>query len=227
MGESLPKQYLKLNGITVLEHTLGLILREPKINQAVVCLGENDDHWQILNVADERLQTTLGGATRAASVLNGILSFADQADDQDWLLVHDAARPCLSAQRLTYFLQQIDGDEVGGILALASNDTVKQAFFVEQLREEAKEGTSRIEKTLNRDLIWYAQTPQMFRYGLLKNALQVALDKKLDITDEASAIEQAGYQAKLIRGEAGNIKITNPEDLWLAEAMLARSQNSL
>lgn len=207
-----PKQYLPINGKTVIEQTLSILFSEQRIFSTVVCLAEGDKHWQTLSPLRE-ISTTLGGATRAHSVLNGLLSFIDQAKESDWALVHDAARPCLSPKLLTSFIDQLENDEIGGILALPSNDTVKLA---------SNDGDSnRIETTLDRERIWYAQTPQMFRYGLLKEALQQALEKQMSITDEASAVEAAGYQPKLIVGDATNLKITRPDDLSLAESLLA------
>jgi len=211
MRQSIPKQYLPLNGKTVIEITLATLFSNASINKIIICCAANDEHWPSLACAnDERVETVIGGETRAHSVLNGLMSLQSRASDDDWVLVHDAARPCLTAQTLQSLIEQLSGDEVGGILAVKSNDTVK-------LAAKDKLSDVQIDRTLNRDEIWYAQTPQMFRYGLLKNALQQALESELLITDEASAMEMAGYHPRLIEGERSNFKITQPEDLKMAE----------
>lgn len=217
MRGSIPKQYLLLQDKRVIEHTLSALLAESQIAQIVVCIAPEDENWGQLACADDaRVSSAIGGETRAHSVLNGMLSLASHANDQDWLLVHDAARPCLSQQALSQFVQQLSNDDVGGILALRSNDTVKRATQ----QEDKQSSVAQVETTLNRDEIWYAQTPQMFRYGLLKQALESALACNADITDEASAIELAGHHPKLIEGERRNLKITKPEDLQMANFFL-------
>lgn len=213
MQQSIPKQYLELHGRAVIEHTLSTLLSEARINSVIVCIAENDPYWPKLDCAHEsNVFYTRGGATRSRSVFNGIKALAEQANKQDWVLVHDAARPCLSQAMLSAFIDQLIDDEVGGILALPSNDTVKQAT--------SSEAESKIECTLDRSRIWYAQTPQMFRYGLLKKALKRAIKKDADITDEASAMERAGYRPRLIPGERRNLKITQPDDLELANLLI-------
>jgi len=213
MAADLPKQYLPINGKTVIEQALSSLIAEPKITGTVVCIAEDDSYWQSLSSIGD-IGIAIGGKTRAHSVLNGLRSFADQAEDSDWALVHDAVRPCLSAETLTSFIDQMVNDDVGGILALPSNDTVKLAT--------ANADGTRVETTLDRERIWYAQTPQMFRFSLLKEALQQAMENQIVITDEASAMEAAGYQPKLVAGDVTNLKITRPDDLSLAESLLAR-----
>jgi len=209
MQQSIPKQYLELRGKAVLEHTLAVLLAEQNIRQVVVSVAADDAYWSRLDYAkDPKVISTTGGKTRALSVLNGISSLSAQARNDDWVLVHDAARPCLSTDLLRSFIEQLRDARVGGILALASKDTVKLT---------PRRGATKIEQTLDRDRIWYAQTPQMFRYGLLKEALEQAIDNGEAITDEASAMELAGYQPRLIAGEARNLKITTPDDLELAD----------
>jgi len=214
MGQAIPKQYLELNGRTVIEHTIATLLAEPRISKVFVCLAESDEYWPRLDYSkDLRVSSVTGGNTRAHSVMNGINELSKQADQDDWVLVHDAARPCLSGTLLCSFIDQLTKHKVGGILAMPSKDTVKQAV---------DNGRTEIETTLNRDRIWYAQTPQMFRCDLLKEALNNAIKRRLNITDEASAIEMAGYRPKLIEGEMRNLKVTTPEDLALASLLIDR-----
>jgi len=197
-----PKQYLPLNGKTILEHTLDIFLRRDDIAGVVVCVAPNDDVWPTL-------------PTRASSVVNGLTALVDKVGDDDWVLVHDAARPCLSDVILQKVLNELGEHPVGGIVAIPAKDTLKRRF-------DSK--LAQIEKTLNRELVWQAQTPQMFRYKILKSALQNALDHNVLITDESSAVEVAGYQPLLIEGESANLKVTTPEDLAMAEFLLNQKQ---
>ena len=214
MNNTIPKQYLELDGSLVIEQTLSTLLAEDKIHHITVCVAKTDQHWDKLNLEKQtRVSSVVGGATRADSVLNGIRAISDRASADDWLLVHDAARPCLSSSMLLSFIEQLSSDQVGGILAMRSNDTVKFA-------KQADTSDNRIEKTLDRNKVWYAQTPQMFRYGLLKKSLEQAIESGASITDEASAIEMAGHNPKLISGESKNIKITRAEDLELASLLI-------
>jgi 2-C-methyl-D-erythritol 4-phosphate cytidylyltransferase len=134
-----------------------------------------------------------------------------KVDDKDWVLVHDAARPCVDPNSIQQLIDDLAGHEVGGILGVPSNDTLKK---VDQ--------QCAIEATLNREVIWQAQTPQMFRYGILCESLLRGVNEQWSITDEASAVEKLGYAVKMVLGRHDNIKITQADDLWLAEAILAR-----
>lgn len=203
-----PKQYLSIQGMTIIEHTLNVFLAKPEIEHVMVCIAKSDRHFNQLTVADNpRVATTLGGSSRALSVLNGVNALA--ADEQDWVLVHDAARPCLSMSLLDTLIQQLRNDEVGGILAVPANDTLKRA-----------NAEQRVESTIDRSIIWQAQTPQMFRYGLLKSAISHAISNDIELTDEASALESIGYMPKLVKGDARNLKVTTANDLDLAEFLL-------
>ncbi len=205
MSASRPKQYLQLAGKTVIEQTLTTLLSEAKLEAIVVAISAKDGYWEsIKRQLPSRVLTAEGGKERADSVLSGLRFLADRADDNDWVLVHDAARPCVSPQEISRLIEQLESDPVGGILALPVYDTLKKV----------KQGA--VEMTVDRQEIWRALTPQMFRFGLLKQALETALESGATITDEASAIEQLGYQPKLVEGEAENIKITRPADLSLA-----------
>jgi len=212
MGADLPKQYLTINQKTIIEHTLNLFLKRQDIASVIVCLASDDDIWPSLACASEpKIIATDGGETRAQSVLNGLDRLSELADNDDWVLVHDAARPCLKDDVLQNLIDQLIDEPVGGILAVPAKDTLKQSNALE---------CALIQSTLNRQHIWQAQTPQMFRYKLLKDALRQALDARIDITDEASALESAGYQPRLIEGDSCNLKVTTPDDLIFAEFLL-------
>jgi 2-C-methyl-D-erythritol 4-phosphate cytidylyltransferase len=210
MKSGLPKQYIEILGRTVLEHTICRLLGCPSIRSVMVCIAPDDSRWPDLKLADSRLLPAVeGGRKRADSVLNGLLALEKVARPDDWVLVHDAARPCLSHHTLERLLTEAGEDEVGGILALPVSDTVKRG-----------DKNNRIVTTEMREGLWRAQTPQMFRLGVLRRAIESGLTNGEYITDEASAMELAGYSPKLIVGEPGNIKITLPEDLALAEVLL-------
>ena len=214
MQSSTPKQYLQLNGKTVLEHTVSLFSQRNGITGVIVCTAENDQVASTLPFLNNHNITLVnGGDSRAQSVLNGLMALQGKAQDNDWVLVHDAARPCLSSSVLQRLFDQLEGDELGGILAVPAKDTLKiQSSGV----------PPKVDKTLDRSTVWQAQTPQMFRYKLLIDALSSAIAHNTDITDEASALEAAGYKPRLIEGEARNLKITTPEDLELAEFLLKK-----
>lgn len=210
MGAAVPKQYLPLAGRCVLAHALDRLLAEPRIGRIVVALGPEDDWWPTLALSDPRIVRTDGGAERADSVLNGLRALDGIAADEDWALVHDAARPCLAPADLDRLFAELADDPVGGLLAVPVYDTMKRA-----------DADGRVMQTVDRTGLWHALTPQMFRYGLLRAALEDAALAGATITDEASAIERAGLRPKLIEGRADNLKITRPGDLRLAEFFLS------
>lgn len=210
MGQELPKQYLELSGRPLIYHSLKRLCGHPSIEQVFVVLARGDPHfsrfdWRQFAPKIEPLYC--GGETRAASVFNGLLAARDAVAATDWVLVHDAARPCLGAGELQRLLTELADDESGGLLAVPVADTLKRA------NREA-----RVLQTEPRDSLWQAQTPQMFRYGLLLEALRAADPGKL--TDEACAIENFGLQPRLVMGDVRNLKVTYPEDLALAELIL-------
>ena len=212
MQADVPKQYLHLADSCVLEKTLTVLLSIKQVAGIIVALHPDDDHWPTLNIAThEKIQTVIGGAERSHSVLAALDAMRDFTDDNDWVLVHDAARPCVAPENIQHMITSLNSDPVGGILAIPASDTLKQ---VSQ--------PPAIEATLDRTHIWQAQTPQMFRNHLLRDSLQQALEKSQEITDEASAIEWMGYVPKVVEGRRDNIKITHPDDLWLAEMILQR-----
>lgn len=204
-----PKQYLLLNNKTVIEQTLARLLEVEQITAVVVAISSEDPFWPKLEISkNSRVLTAPGGKERADSVLSALQSIANKADDNDWVLVHDAARPCITKADVEKLISELQDHSVGGILALASHDTLKSV------------NNMLITDTVDRSSIWRALTPQMFRYGALKHALQEAADKGWIMTDDASAMELQGQQPKIIAGRSDNLKITRPEDLALAQFYL-------
>ena len=209
MASALPKQYLPLAGKTVLEWAITPFLLDIRCQMVVVVISPDDQHWAQLALAHSKLQFTHGGAERVHSVLAGLQSLT-HAETNDWVMVHDAARPCVSGEDLDKLLAAAVNHDVGGILATPLADTLKQA-----------NSGGCIENTVPRDYLWRALTPQLFKIGMLKNALQSALAKGLMVTDESSALEAMGYHPKLVEGRSDNLKITVPSDLHVAASILA------
>ncbi|HEY5789294.1 MAG TPA: 2-C-methyl-D-erythritol 4-phosphate cytidylyltransferase [Gammaproteobacteria bacterium] len=214
IGGPVPKQYLELAGQPLLAHTLRCFVGHPALAGIVVVLAAGDSGWEALDPAlRAAVGTVPGGAERSDSVAAGLAALADRAAADDWVLVHDAARPCLRRDDLDRLLATLADDPVGGILAVPVRDTMKRA--------DAGGG---IAATVARDALWHAQTPQMFRYGLLREALARAAADGVAVTDEAQAVERLGRVPRLVAGHADNLKITRPEDLPLAAFHLARQQ---
>ena len=206
MGDDCPKQYLDLDGTPVLQRSLDALLALPALEAVAVAIAADDPRWASLPAASyPRVLVTTGGAERSDSVLSGLEALADRAAHSDWVLVHDAARPCVARVDLERLLDTLREDPVGGLLALPVSETVKRA-----------DDEQRVAETVARDGLWLAQTPQMFRYGMLRAALILCRDSGHSVTDEASAMEQAGHRPRLVPGNPGNIKITYPGDLALA-----------
>lgn len=209
MAADRPKQYLLLGGLTILEHSLNCFLDHPQLKGLVISLAVDDPYWPTLAcAADPRIQRVAGGLERADSVLNALLHLHGHgAHDDDWVLVHDAARPNLSRGDLDKLLSELADDPVGGLLAVPARDTLKRA-----------DSNGRVAETVDRSFIWLAYTPQMFRLGALHRALADSLVSDVSITDEASAMEWSGQSPRLIEGRSDNIKVTRPEDLeWLRQ----------
>lgn len=209
LGGDRPKQYRELAGRPMLWHTLTRLASHPLIETVAVVLATDDgvfDSMDWRGVGGLR-PVRCGGETRAHSVRNGLASLEDEVTADDWILVHDAARPCLSHEVIDRLVAALADDAVGGIAALPVADTLKRATSAGRIRE-----------TVPREGLWAAQTPQMFRYGLLASALAGPLD---GITDEASAMEQAGHAPRLIEGDPANLKVTFERDLASAERWLA------
>ena len=213
IGAPLPKQYLPLLNQTVIEITLARLLTLNNVKKIIVSLHPEDHHWQTLLCAQHpKIQAIIGGKERSDSVLAALKHLQQQAKDTDWALVHDAARACIMTEIIESMLTALKDDDVGGILAIPSDDTLKQVT------------DRRVHSTLNRQIIWRAQTPQVFRYGLLYRCLRQAVADNRPITDDASAVEIAGYQPKILPGCKDNIKITRPEDLRFAEFILQQQK---
>ena len=217
MAAGMPKQYLPMAGRTVLEYSLAALLACERIDTVVLVLADDDEYWPTIGdrYKDSRVETVSGGAERCHSVLNGLAHLADTADENDWVLVHDAARPCLRREDLDSLLNTLEGDPVGGLLGMPVTDTKKQVNA---------DGT--VIQTLEREGIWRALTPQMFRLGPLRDALQQAIDRGVLVTDEAAAMEITGQRPRMVLGHADNIKITRPGDLQLAEFYLQSREPS-
>jgi 2-C-methyl-D-erythritol 4-phosphate cytidylyltransferase len=210
-GGETPKQYLPLGGRPLLWHALRALAVHPAIARVLVVLHPDDRQFASFTWSEcgDKLQALFaGGATRAHSVLGGLTAPDAQLLDDDWVLVHDAARPCLDGAMLDRLIGALRDDAVGGLLAIPVADTLK--------REDAEQ---RIAGTEPRAGLWRAQTPQMFRAGRLRSALESA--DLTRVTDEASAVEALGLRPKLVMGSDLNIKVTYPEDLSLADLILA------
>jgi 2-C-methyl-D-erythritol 4-phosphate cytidylyltransferase len=205
-----PKQFLSIGGYSVLDHTLHALSGCPSVTGLVV-VGDVAMLPQDLDNRFEgkRCLTAPGGDERCHSVLNGLSRLAESASEDTWVLVHDAARPCVRSVDIEKLLAQVIGHHVGGLLGIPVSDTMKQI-----------DNNQLVVSTIDRRRLWRAQTPQLFRLGQLKTALEDALRAGVDVTDEASAMEHAGLRPKLVEGHSDNIKITGPGDLELAEFYL-------
>lgn len=214
MNANCPKQYLHVAGKTIIEHTIDALLLNPSVINIVVALSPEDDYFSELAIArNSRVTTVDGGKERADSVLAGLNFLAQNENMQNkWVLVHDAARPCLHQDDLNNIIHLSTTDCCGGILAAPVRDTMKRS----------QRTTSLIDHTVERDALWHALTPQFFPLMLLRDCLSKALKDKAVITDEASALEYCGYQPVLVPGRSDNLKVTRPEDLALAEFYLSR-----
>jgi 2-C-methyl-D-erythritol 4-phosphate cytidylyltransferase len=208
MGEGdVPKQYLRLGNRTMLEHSIAALLADARIDRVFVVVAPSDARWSEFMIDDDRVEfLPVGGASRAESVRNGLIAIAARTDEDDRVLVHDAARPCLTDEQLGRLIDEVGADSTGGLLAVPLADTLKRG-------EDGRVGI-----TLDRESLWCAQTPQLFRVGSLRAALGGSLD---GVTDESSAMERAGHAPKLVMGGVGNLKVTTAEDLVLARAILA------
>lgn len=206
-----PKQYLKLlDDQTVLESTLNLFQSLENVHSGALGISENDAYFPTLNIPKDQFITYSAGETRSDTVFLGLKALANIAKPDDWVIVHDAARPGLTHEELELFITEVmyEEDSIGGIMAMPAVDTVKQVAH------------GQITQTINRETIYLAQTPQMFRYQYLYQAYEEALTKNLAITDEASAIEALGYKPYIYQGYPHNFKITHPTDLRLMRFLL-------
>lgn len=216
MGASLPKQYRQLAGRPLLAHSLTALTAHAGIDAVYVVLAPRDTEWEPFSARGEwgRARPLFcGGETRARSVANGLRILQELAGvaEHDWVLVHDGARPCLDAVQLGRLVGEVADDPVGGILAVPVADTLKRG-----------DDDRRITGTVSRDRVWIAQTPQMFRLGILRRALSTSLD----VSDEAAAVEALGMRPLLVPSDPGNLKVTWPADLLLAELILRAREGS-
>ena len=210
MGTETPKQYLMLAGKPVVHHTLEVLVDHAQIAGVVIVTAVDDAYW---SSCESSMQTKLcvatGGAKRCHSVLAGLNKLSGIANDDDWVLVHDAARPCLRTGDIDYLIEEVRSSATGGSLAFPVGDTLKRCNVANE-----------IQGTVDRTQLWCAMTPQMFRIGTLRMAINATLEKGVFVTDEAQAIEAIGGTPRGVKGHADNIKITHPSDLALAEIFL-------
>ena len=208
MALDIPKQYVELNGKTIIEHSLSRLLAHPKIEGVVVAIAADDQWWQGLSLESSLGKPVIvvnGGQERCHSVLHGINRLQQDIAADDWVMVHDAARPCIRQSDLDKLINELADHAVGGILATRVRDTMKRS-----------NNSNGVTETVDRSNLWHALTPQMFRLGVLKSAIETALTNGIMVTDEASAIESQGLSPLLIEAHQDNIKVTRMEDLSLA-----------
>lgn len=213
MQSDRPKQYLTINHRTVLDLTLSRLLSVPGLHGIMLVLSEDDQYWSFSQFASHpKIHTAIGGAERFHSVLNGLNTLQEMASEQAWVMVHDAARPCVRVSDIEDLIDYaVKGD--GGLLGIPAKDTVKRV-----------DKNKQVNRTLDRSQIWLAYTPQMFRLGQLRQAIEASIKQGSMITDDASAMEMAGFSPVMVEGATDNIKITHPQDLSLAEWYLAKQR---
>jgi 2-C-methyl-D-erythritol 4-phosphate cytidylyltransferase/2-C-methyl-D-erythritol 2,4-cyclodiphosphate synthase len=219
---SIPKQYTPLLGCSVLEWSLRALLAEPRIQGIVVVLAAGDAHWAEIarNLDSPKLLTAIGGAHRQDSVMNGLEYLAPTAQADDWILVHDAARPCLRASDLSALVDALEKNPHGAAADIGG--VVLAAPIVDTIKRELPNGL----ETVDRAGLWRALTPQVFAYAALRKALKAAAAEQLAVTDEAQAMERLGIRAALVPGSPFNIKVTRAEDLEAAAAILKMGESS-
>jgi len=210
MGATIPKQYLSLAGQSVLDVTLGRLLHHPDIEGVIVAISPSDEWWPDSRFASNaNVIKADGGKERCDSVLNALIKLQTHVNSDTRVLVHDAARPCVRHEDISKLMQATAHSDDGGLLGMPVRDTMKRTS-----------ADGQISSTVDRDNLWHAFTPQLFRLDLLQRELQSALAKGQPVTDEASAMELGGYKPLMVEGKADNLKITRPEDLALAEYFL-------
>jgi 2-C-methyl-D-erythritol 4-phosphate cytidylyltransferase len=214
MGSSIPKQYLPLEGSPVILHALRRLAAVAAIEKIVVVVHPEDDRWseiaaQAATETSDRIITVMGGDERYQSVLNGLTALADIADEDDWVLVHDAVRPCVRTADIEKLIDQVSRHASGGLLGSAVDNTLKRV-----------DDQHNVIETVNRESYWNALTPQMFRYGLLMKSIAAVVASSKSVTDEAAAMETAGFKPIMVAGSKDNIKITHQADLLLAVQIL-------
>ncbi len=213
-GGKIPKQYQQIAGAPMIVHTILALKKIARIVEIIVVVSPEDAYADQLITADAGITIIrVGGATRAETVRNGLSNLRRRYEARDWVLVHDAARCCVPPTRVDALIDACTDHEVGGLLAIPVADTLKRAA-----------GDGCVTETVDRRALWQAQTPQMFRLGMLQDAL--ATVKLAEVTDEASAIEQAGFAPKIVLGASRNLKVTFPDDFAIAEALLQQAHGA-
>lgn len=213
-----PKQYAPLAGSTVIEQALARFEADPDCAGIVVAVSPADATWPAIAARRTRvIETAAGGEQRAHSVRNALRALAEHARDDDWIMVHDAARPCLTTADIQLLKRELAAHPVGGLLAVPVADTLKRAL-------EPRSHVTHVDETVDRSGLWRAVTPQVFRLGALLRALEAAIAAGRLPTDEAQAIEWSGQRPQLVAGRADNIKVTTAEDLAIASAILGLQQ---
>ncbi len=208
MQSDIPKQYLQIDGKPIIEYTLAVFTRHPDIESVIVAISDTDEYWNELTVSKHpKVKMTEGGFERCHSVMNCLDYLSDIADKNDWVLVHDAARPCLKSTDIDKLINNVSGTD-GGLLALPVRDTMKRS------------NDRHVSETVSREGLWHALTPQMFRLHNLQQALKAVIDSGELVTDESLAMERAGYRPLLVEGRPDNIKVTHNVDLYLATLYL-------
>jgi 2-C-methyl-D-erythritol 4-phosphate cytidylyltransferase len=214
INAGLPKQYLTINGKCILEHVLEKFCQLKIIEGIVVAIADNDKHWPELEISSHpKIKKAAGGKQRCHSVVNALQLLSSMADSNDWVLVHDAARPCIRSDDIEHLIKSVGDHEVGGLLALPVHDTMKRAGDQNIITE-----------TIDRDGLWHALTPQMFRLSSLQAALESCLTNNQIVTDEAHAMELCNQYSLLVEGHPDNIKVTHESDLTFAELYLAQQE---
>ena len=211
MNSTIPKQYIILEkGLTILDQCLNTILSNDLISGFIVALDKKDSHFKSSNFAKDPklISIATGGKERFNSVLNALNALDQNAKPNDWVLVHDAARPCIRKEDINKLIEEVADDKVGGILANRIVDTVKQI------------NNGGLVSTIDRQKLYIAQTPQMFRYAILKDSIEKAIESNMHITDESEALENLNYSIRIVEGSSSNIKITTQEDIHLANYFL-------
>jgi 2-C-methyl-D-erythritol 4-phosphate cytidylyltransferase len=215
LGGDTPKQYREVAGAPLMEHALRALLQSRDVRGVVVAMDPADPRANtIASLSDERVQTTPGGATRAHSVLAGLDALEDQVTEGDWALVHDAARPCLTGDALAALIERARVTGEGVILAEPVADTLKQV-----------NDQGEIEQTVDRSILWRAQTPQLFPLLTLRNTLRHCIEGGVSVTDEAMAMERAGHRVHVVEGASSNIKVTVEADLVFADVFLREAED--
>ena len=210
MGDALPKQYLPVAGRPMMFHSLEALAAVGRIDHVIAILSPLDRHWGAhdWSAFPDKIEALFaGGETRGRSVANALALLEGRSSPDDWILVHDAARPCIAPELVEQFLDEVGDDPVGGLLAMPLADTLKRA-----------EDSMRVGETIPREGLWRAQTPQMFRYDVLRRGLA----RTPGATDESQAVESLGQMPRIVQGENANLKVTFADDLPLAEMILAR-----